>query len=270
MGEQKQPVGVRRLNMPVSEARLLQKGARSLARSFRSVLRCGLLAGLAVLAAVPRASAQTAVQDAALAADLEKKDVVLLRAVHTADRQAWRDLAASDFFYLDEEGGVTPLPEFLRDLAPMSTKPLTIQTYGIKRIGDTTIVRHEDTDESNVRYVFSETWQKLAGRWKIRSLTITNKLSDPPAVSLSTGQIDEFVGTYRHGPTLRSLRREGSRIVSQQEGGSPIEWKAETRDTLFTPGRPRVRIVLQRDGEARVTGFVVRYVTSDTLWTKLP
>jgi hypothetical protein len=127
--------------------------------------------------------AQTVESDSALAAQLRRSDELLLSAVHTADRSVWQRFAASDFFYLDEEGGVTYLSNFLQDLAPMATKPLQIRTYKLTRINETAIVLHEDIDENKVRYIFTETWQRLDGTWKLRALHITNVLSDPPQSS---------------------------------------------------------------------------------------
>lgn len=214
--------------------------------------------------------AQIAESDSALAAQLRRSDELLLTAIHTADRSAWQKFAASDFFYLDEEGGVTYLSEFLRELAPMTTKPLQIQTYKLTRINETAIVLHEDIDETNVRYIVTETWQRLDGMWKLRMLHITNVLSDPPSIKLNTAVIEELAGTYRSGSDIYTVRGDGDRIFASHAGAPERERKAETRDVLFTPGEPRRRIVFLRNPMGKVTGLVVRYESSDTLWTKVP
>ncbi|MBV8143133.1 MAG: nuclear transport factor 2 family protein [Verrucomicrobia bacterium] len=133
------------------------------------------------------AQAQDIKPDPDLAVRLRQADVLLLIAVHTADRATWLRFAAPDFFYLDEEGGVTYLDAFLNELAPMSTKPLEIQTFKLTRAGDTAIVLLEDTDEHQVHYIFTETWQQLKGDWRLRVLHITNVLSDPPAINWTAG-----------------------------------------------------------------------------------
>jgi hypothetical protein len=216
-------------------------------------------------------AAQTVEPDPALTAQLRRSDELLLTAVHTADRAIWQKFAAPDFFYLDEAGGVTYLNDFLRELAPMATKPLQIQTYKLTRANDTAVVLHEDTDANKVRYIFTETWQHLGGTWKLRVLHITNVLSDPPAIQLSKAQIDELAGTYRSGSETYIVRRQDDQIFAGRAGGPEKELKAETRDVLFSPGvDPRKRTVFLRDSTGKVTGFVVRYESSDTLWTKEP
>ena len=214
--------------------------------------------------------AQTVESDSALAAQLRRSDELLLSAVHTADSSIWQKFAASDFFYLDEEGRVTYLTEFLQELAPMATKPLQIRTYKLYRINETAIVLHEDTDENKVRYIFTETWQRLDGTWKLRALHITNVLSDPPAIKLNTAQIEELAGTYRSGSDTLAVRGDGDRIFVNRAGAPERERKAETRDVLFTPGEPRRRIIFLRDSMGKVTGLVVRYESSDVVWTKAP
>ena len=225
----------------------------------------------ATVSCVPASShaSQTIGPDQHLATQLRKTDELLLNAVHTANRAAWQTFAAPDFFYLDEEGGVTYLDAFLRQLVPMTSEPLKIQTYSLTRAGDTAVVFHEDTDEIRVRYVFTETWQRLNGAWKLRVLHITNVLSDPPSIQLSKAQIEELAGTYYSDSVTYTIRRDGDHILAKRPDGQETELKAETRDMLFSPGNPRVRKVFPRDAAGKVTGFVVRYENSDTLWTKV-
>jgi hypothetical protein len=225
----------------------------------------------AIVSFVPASShaAQAIKPDEHLATQLRKNDEILLKAVHTANRAAWQTFAATDFFYLDEEGGVTYLDVFLRQLVPMISRPLQIQTYRMTRVGDTAVVLHEDTDENKVRYIFTETWQRLNGAWKLRVLHIANVLSDPPSIQPSQAQIDELAGTYHSHSVTYTIRRDGDHILARRPDGSETELKAETRDMLFSPGTPRVRKVFLRDAAGKVTGFVVRYENSDTLWTKV-
>ena len=235
-------------------------------------LRSTLLAIVsAAVSFVPARShaAQTIGPDPHLATQLRKSDEALLKAVHEANRATWQTFTAPDFFYLDEQGGVTYLDAFSRQLVPMTSRPLQIQTYALTRAGDTAVVLHEDTDDNKVRYIFTETWQRLNGAWKLRVLHVTNVLSDPPSIQLSRSQLDELAGTYRSDSVTYTIRRDGDHILAKRLDAPENELKAETRDILFSPGNPRVRKVFLRDAAGKVTGFVVRYENSDTLWTKV-
>jgi hypothetical protein len=129
-------------------------------------------------------------------------------------------------------------------------------------------VLHEDADEHQVRYIFTETWQQLKGEWRLRVLHITNVLSDPPAIQLSPAQIGQLEGTYHQGAATVTIRRDVNRIIYKKADGTEFEIKAETRDVLFIPGQPRQRLVFLRDSAGEVTGFVRRYESSDILWIK--
>lgn len=236
----------------------------------RLKLFCVLTLSILQAFSARRAPAQTVTSDQNLAAQLQASDEELLKAVHTGDQAPWKALASSDFFYLDEAGGATYLDAFLRDLKRLPSKPLEIQTYKLTRAGDTAIVLHEDTDENQVRYIFTETWQRLNGAWRLRVLHITNVLSDPPAIQLSAAQIDELTGTYTSNAVTYTIRRDGAQIMAKRANNPEVEFKAETRDVFFVPNDdPRERDIFLRDPSGKVTGFIVRYESYDHLWIKV-
>ena len=120
----------------IPEVNTCVQAALEVTKFYMSCFLSTLLAiALAAVSFVPVSSpaAQTIEPDPPLATQLRKSDDLLLKAVHTADRAAWQTFAAPDFFYLDEEGGVTYLDTFLRQLQPMTSKPLQIQTYKLTR-----------------------------------------------------------------------------------------------------------------------------------------
>ena len=123
-----------------------------------SWLRSTLLAIVsATVSFVPTSSlaAQMIGPDQHLATQLRQSDEILLRAVHTANRAAWQTFAAPDFFYLDEEGGVTYLDAFLRQLVPMTSKPLQIQAYTltrqVTRLSFSTRIRTRTRSDTNLQ-----------------------------------------------------------------------------------------------------------------------
>jgi hypothetical protein len=93
---------------------------------------------------------------------------------------------------------------------------------------------------------------------------------DPPAITLSSQLLDDYVGRYRAGPDLVwVIAREGDHLVGGREGQPAKPLLVELRDVLFVPGAPRVRKLFQRDDQGRVTGFVDRREAQDVRWTRL-
>lgn len=212
--------------------------------------------------------------DNRLATELRAKDDALLNAVHRGNRKLWDDTTTTDFLYI-EDGEITSRSTFLKELKEDGFAPLIIRTFTVHRVGDTATVLHQDDlptrpsrDTTNSHFLMAETWQQIDGHWKLRIETIYRLRVSPPAITLSTPQIDELVGTYTAGTATLTIRRAGDHILTQRAGQPEVEWKAETRDVLFLPSEVRSRKIFARDPEGTVTGFADRDQFSQVLWTR--
>ena len=95
--------------------------------------------------------------------------------------------------------------------------------------------------------------------------------TDPPAVQLTPQQMQEYVGRYALTPAIAyEIRLKDGGIEGQQTGRKAEPLRAEVKDMLFVPGKPRYRKVFQRDSQGRVTGFAERREAWDIVWTRLP
>ena len=208
--------------------------------------------------------------------ELYANDKLLLTAIHRGDRSTWDRLTTSDFMYV-EEGEVDRRDEFLRQLKDDGLQPLIIRNYEVKIIGDTAQVFHQDdesqrpggVDVSKAHFLMTETWQRIHGKWLLRIVHTDRVRINPTPITLSSGQIDELVGTYRNIGGTYVIRREGDRILGGKPGGPFVVLKAETRDMLFEPDNVYKRDVFQRDASGRVTGFVMRNENTDRPWVRI-
>lgn len=213
--------------------------------------------------------------DAALTAQLRANDQLLLNANYAA----WAKFTAPDFVYVDEESQVTGRAAFLKELDPKATgrdDALQISTYAVQRAGNTAVVVFRADEKGNYlgsklddQYLFTETWQRLDGAWKLRILHVNAVRTAPPAVALTPAQLDELTGTYRADSATYTLRRDGDRLIGQRAGRPAKELLAETRDVLFAPGNTRARKVFQRDAQGLVTSFVDRNENRDIVWVRI-
>jgi ketosteroid isomerase-like protein len=122
----------------------------------------------------------------------------------------------------------------------------------------------------HARFRSVETWLKEGSDWRmIGSQTIALQ-DDPAAVTLSSKLLDDYVGTYAAAPDATLVfTRKGNDLMVSLNGGPATLQKAELRDVLFTPGRPRLRKIFQRDAAGRVTGFISRREGHDILYKRL-
>ena len=219
-------------------------------------------------------AAQTHAADSSLTSVLRPKVQALLNAVQNGDRATWEKLTTPDFIYV-EAGELQTRAQFLAALKDENVEPLRVSSFEARRSGDTAFVVHRDDmpeegsrSKSVGQYLMTETWQLLGGEWKLQVVHLEAIRTNPPAIELTSVQMDELVGTYRRGSELYNIRRDGDRLFGQRTGGSEREHKAETRDVLFIPGDTRARKVFQRDAQGRVTGFIRRDENSDFLWMR--
>ena len=231
-----------------------------------------LLAALAPLPLLSRAG------EPDLAAQLRVRDQALLNAFPAGNRAAWEKEVAPNFVYAAEDGTVVERADFLEALVPsppFDIEPLKIHDHKVTVSGEVAVVVHLDDEvgehlgsKLTGQYLTTETWQRIAGEWKLRSAHVSAVPTNPPAVELTVAQLDELTGIYRAGPDTYTLRREGSRLLARSSGGPESEWKAETRDTFFVPGRARLRALVRRDADGKVTGFSWRNENRAIIYTR--
>ena len=200
---------------------------------------------------------------------LRAKDQALLDAVAPGDRKPWEQALAADAVYVDEEGNIMDRAAFLKELNPLPpgvSGNIKITSYVAHVSGDLATVVHTDDEQENyhgqmltARYITTETWHREAGEWKLYLSHVYAALKDPPAISLSSQELQQYVGRYVGGPDLVYLIQwDGKQLVGGRQGSPMKPLQVEVRDVLFIPGQPRTRKIFQRDASGKVTGFLDR------------
>jgi hypothetical protein len=120
------------------------------------------------------------------------------------------------------------------------------------------------------RYRSTETWIKRGASWKMMASQTLNLRPDPPAQTLRSDVLHDYVGTYTAGPGLTVvISQAGSALVKSINGGKAMPLAAELQDVLFTPGQWRTRLIVQRDASGHVTGYLSRRDGRDILLSKV-
>ena len=213
-------------------------------------------------------------------AELRARDQALLDAIAPGNTKLWDDALAPGAVYVDENGTIIPRAEFLKQLQPLPkgvSGTISISEYSAQVSGDVATVIHRDDEKEQyhgqnltAQYLMTETWQRQTGTWKLLQVHAYSVLKEPPAISLSASQLDEYIGRYQGGPELvYSIKREGDHLVGEREGRPGSKLLVEVRDVLFISGQLRTRKIFTRDDNGRITGFLDRREGNDLVWKKV-
>lgn len=211
---------------------------------------------------------------------LERQTQELLDAITSGSPAVWERLLDPSASFTTEDGEVRSKPAMVADIRPLPktiTGKITVTDFKATVHGDVAVATHVDDEHEtfhgqalHCQYRTTDTWIRTPQGWRLIGSQILALRTDPPAVELTPAQLDELVGRYDLAADLSyEIRRSGGVLIGQERGRKPDTLRAETRDVLFVPGRPRYRKVFRRDAEGRVVGFAERREAWDLIWSKV-
>jgi hypothetical protein len=211
---------------------------------------------------------------------LERQTQELLDAITSGSPAVWERLLDPRVSFTSEDGEVRSKPAMVADIRPLPktiTGTITVTDFKATVHGDVAITTHVDDEHEtfhgqalHCQYRTTDTWIRTPQGWRLVGSQVLALRTDPPAVELTPAQLDDFVGRYDLAADLSyEIRRSGGLLTGQEAGRRPDTLRAETRDVLFVPGRPRYRKVFRRDAEGRVVDFAERREAWDLVWSKV-
>ena len=171
--------------------------------------------------------------------------------------------------FMNESGSVSSKKDIVASAVPSpegTGNSLTQTDWVFEQHGQVAVTSFTDVSTQqfhgqtlHAKYRSTEVWHEERGAWRMISSQTMALPDDPPAVTLPTKVLGEYVGTYSAGPDFTyTIARDGDGVTGAIGDGKATAMKAELVDVLFTPGQPRMRKIFQRDASGKVTGFVFR------------
>jgi len=196
-------------------------------------------------------------------------------------RSVWERYLDAGAVYTDEGGSVMSKPEMLATIRPFSqvvSGKIKVIDFKVALHGSTAVATHVDDEyetyhghELHCQYRTTDTWMKTRDGWRIVASQVLAMRTDPPAVPLTSQQMDEYAGRYALTPAIvYEIRTSGNVLQGQRAEGKPETLQAEVPDMLFVSGKPRYRKVFLRGPDGRITGFAERREAWDLVWKRLP
>jgi len=237
------------------------------------------LAGLALAAAaLPLQGSTQAAEDTA--AVLRRQTQELADAVTYGRAIVWERYLDEKATYTVEDGTVQTKAEMVGQIKPLPegvSGNLAITDFKVAVHGPVAVAtyvndEHEDYHghKLHCQYRSTDTWLQTPAGWRLIAAQVLALRTDPPAVQLTPQQMQEYVGRYALTPAIAyEIRLKNGELEGQQTGRKAEPLRAEVKDLLFVPGKPRYRKVFQRDAEGRITGYAERREAWDLDWTQV-
>jgi hypothetical protein len=181
--------------------------------------------------------------------------------------------------YATEDGTVKTKAQLLDDVKPLPRNvwgKLRLANFRVSRIANTAIANYIiEEDEGyfgqviHARYMNTDTWIEIPAGWRLVASQVLALRADPPEITLSASELDEFVGTYRLTDDVTyTIRRDEDGLIGVRKGRTPERLKVELKDCFFVPGQPRLRKIFKRDTTGRIDRFVERRESWDIVWRR--
>jgi ketosteroid isomerase-like protein len=208
----------------------------------------------------------------AVAALLKQQTLAFRDADRRQDTTARQHYVADEALFINEDGSVSGSGDTRGDTSAVALKgnssAITVTDWVIHYSGDVAVasfVGEQTADSGNQalshKFLSVKTWIKSDTAWKLIASHSIPMYSDPPAVTLSSSALNEYVGSYTGGTGLSVvISLDGSELTASSNGGKAVAYEAEGRDLFFTPGlppgTPRSCIIFQRDKSGHIAGYV--------------
>ena len=219
--------------------------------------------------ALPAAAPAKPAPPAAVEALIKRQSQAFSDASASGDAATLGRLLDDHIVFMNESGEVGDKKDLLEGVAPPppgASNKLTQTDWNFQLHGSVAVTSFTDVSTQLfhgqtllAKFKSTEVWLESDGVWRMISSQTMAVQEDPPAVTLPSRVLDEYVGTYSAGPDFTyRIARDGDGLTGAIGSGKPTPIKAELVDVLFTPGQPRARKIFQRDASGKVTGFVIR------------
>jgi hypothetical protein len=212
---------------------------------------------------------------------LHRQTQELMDAVGAGTAAVWEHYLDPGAVYTDEGGSVMSKPAMLATIKPFAqdvSGKIKVLDFNVAVHGSTAVTTHLDDEyetyhghELHCQYRTTDTWMKTRAGWRLVAGQVLALRTDPPAVPLTSHQMEEYTGRYALTPAIvYEIRNNAGVLQGQRTGGKPETLLAEVPDMLFVGGKPRYRKVFLRGPDGGITGFAERREAWDLVWKRLP
>ena len=215
-----------------------------------------------------------------LATILQRQTQELYDALIPGAASVWDKYLDADVSIATEDGELRHKPDMIEQIKPFPagiSGHIKVTDFHVTQRGTVAVATHIEDEfenyhghELHCQYRTTDTWVQSNGNWRLLASQVLALRTDPPSVTLTPKLAGSYAGRYALSPEISyEIRLKEGQLEGQQTGRKPEKLLAEAPDLLFVAGKPRYRMLIQRDASGRITGMAERREAWDLVWTRV-
>jgi Domain of unknown function (DUF4440) len=213
--------------------------------------------------------------DADVQAQLVTLTQALMDALVPGDADVWRRILADDAIIVDEFGRIQNKADAVASIHKFPeglSGSIEIRAPKSSVHGDTAVLQGEMYERETVfgqqlvvRYIFSNTFVRERGAWKLIAATDVTLPTEPPPLTVADLTISDYPGSYSFGPgrAFSVAIAEGKLYYTTKAGGTHTALDPIAKDVFMSGGDERNLVIFRRNASGHVDELIERRKFND-------
>jgi hypothetical protein len=231
-----------------------------------------LTVAIAAIAAMP---IRAATGNAAVHTELVKLTQELMDALIPGKADVWQRILDEDAQVIDEFGRRQSKAEIVASIHAFPegiSGSIEIRDAKTRVYGDAAVLEGEIYEQETVfgqkllvRYIFSNTFVRRGGEWKLIAATDVTLPTPPPVLSVENLRLDDYPGVYRYGPSRAfTVAIDGGKLFFTTKSGGPrTSLEPVAKDVFMDGGDEKNLLIFRRDASGQVNELIERRKFND-------
>jgi hypothetical protein len=199
----------------------------------------------------------------------------LMNALGEGKPEVWESILADDVLITDEFGRRQTKSEAVKGIHPLPSGmsgSIEVRDAHVRHYGGTAVIDCEAYEQETVfgqklvvRYLFTSTYVRRGGAWKLVAMQDVTLPTPPPALSVSGLQPADYPGTYRYGPERAFfVALEQDKLVWRTKpAGAAHALEPIARDVFMGTDDEKNLLIFRRDDAGHVIELIERRKFND-------
>jgi Domain of unknown function (DUF4440) len=199
----------------------------------------------------------------------------LMDALGEGKPEVWETILADDVLITDEFGRRQTKAEAVKGIhrfPPGMSGSIEVRDAHVRHYGGTAVIDCEAYEQETVfgqklvvRYLFTSTFVRRGGAWKLVAMQDVTLPTQPPALSVGGLKLADYPGTYRYGPERAFfVALEQDKLVWRTKAGGIAHALDPIAKDVFMGGDDEKNLLIfRRDDAGHVSGLIERRKFND-------